>query len=79
MKSVKTRKERCGGSSISEFTLCGDSFDIGYDEPELGNPRFAQPGQSITCQDCLSVLNYILNNYRYSYSNDSVKWSVKKP
>ena len=43
-----------------EFTLCGDSFDIGDTENEEGveNPTFAEPGRAITCAKCIEVITH---------------------
>ena len=49
-KLVHMAAESQGG----EFTLCGDSFNIGDTErdEDIENPVFAGPGDMVTCPQC---------------------------
>lgn len=63
MKKVCMLSPHNGG----EFSLCGDAFDLGDNEPGEDNPRFAEPGDLVTCEDCREVIDVCraLKRYRF--------------
>ena len=54
---------RCA-PGIQEHTLCGWPFDA-FESGDADAPVvFAQPGEQVTCQECLAVIRYIRSAFR---------------
>lgn len=52
-----------GQTTAPEYTLCGDAFDLCEgDDEDAKTPRFAKPGQKITCPDCIRQIRDIQEN-----------------
>ena len=43
----------------SEFTLCGDAFDINAVDDEIEPFRHAEIGEYVTCKQCLKLIEHI--------------------
>jgi len=50
-----------GNPLNSEFTLCGDAFDIEAVDKNTNAPVFATKGQVINCSECRKVIDYCAN------------------
>ena len=54
---------RCAPGT-QEFTLCGWAFDA-YASGDADAPVvFAQPGETVTCPECLAVIRYIRSAFK---------------
>lgn len=42
----------------SEYTLCGEAFDIADVEPDSEVPVFARPGERVTCEVCIRIIDW---------------------
>ena len=46
----------------SEYTLCGDAFDLGA-IPGDDSPTFAAAGETVNCPKCRVVINYVRKSF----------------
>lgn len=58
-----------------EFTLCSVAFDVSAVGDTEDDPVFAGPGEEVTCQECIQIVNYCRDEF--SVSRPRV-W-IKKP
>lgn len=60
-----------GLASGGEFTLCGIAFDA-HDSGDVDEPVvFAAPGQTVDCEDCRIVIDYVKSFKRYCQPGDT--------
>jgi hypothetical protein len=59
----------CAEGSQSEYTACGNSFDIIQTEndDDLEPFRFAKMGERVTCKDCQRVIRYYRVNFTIGF------------
>jgi hypothetical protein len=54
---------RCA-PGIQEHSLCGMAFDA-FESGDADAPVvFAQPGEQVTCQECLALIRYVRSAFR---------------
>lgn len=52
--------KRCAESPLnSEFSLCGDAFDIRAVDGSAEECDIAKPGESITCPECCRIIREV--------------------
>lgn len=58
-------------TSNSEFTMCGDAFDLdAIGDPEAPAPRFAAQGEVVTCEKCRALIAYCKKFKRFRVPNN---------
>ena len=60
--------KRCAQSPAQpEFSLCGDAWDAPDTEDDVEPFRFAERGETVTCEKCRGIIDKIRESYPRGY------------